>query len=183
MTKVFCIGLNKTGTTSLGDALQTLGMSRSGWSLQAAEFTLCWHEKRFPDEIVQVVEKYDCFEDLPWPLYFEELDKRNPDARFILTTRKTDDAWLRSIQGHIERIENWVGHFLIYGSYDPESDAKKYMKKYQEHNAAVRAYFSSKPDRLLDIHIEEANWLTLCEFLGCPCPDLPFPHSNKGTPA
>lgn len=57
------------------------------------------------------------------------------------------------------------------------------MKKYQEHNAAVRAYFSSKPDRLLDIHIEEANWLTLCEFLGCPCPDLPFPHSNKGTPA
>ena len=36
--RVFCIGLNRTGTTTLGDACQLLGYSRLGWERTEQSF-------------------------------------------------------------------------------------------------------------------------------------------------
>jgi len=179
--KVFCIGLNKTGTTSLGDALSILGYRRYGWGGQAAQFTLRWHEGRFTPQMHAEVEKYDCFEDLPWPLMFEHLDKTYPGSKFILSRRADGETWLKSIQTHVSGGRNWVGHFLVYGSYDPERDAKLYLKTYYSHIMMVREYFANQPGKLLEICFEEGHgWKELCSFLDVDMPGELFPHANRG---
>lgn len=179
-TKIFCIGMNKTGTTSIGHALGMLGYARSGWTGQSAQFTLRWHEGQVSPKMIEVMARHDVFEDIPWPLYFRELDKMCPNAKFVLTLRRDEAAWLSSIQRHIARRGDWVGHFLIYGSYDPVADAEKYLETYRAHNAAVRAHFADRPDKLLEVSFDTGDgWDKICGFLGLPVPDKPFPHANK----
>lgn len=179
--KVFCIGLNKTGTTSVGDALKILGFNRFGWRPGiSAQLVNRWHEGNF-SPFTQVIEDHDAFEDLPWPLVFKELEERYPDAKFILTYRSNEEAWLSSIQKHIERGSRWLGHFLIYGSYDPQNDQDLYIQRYNRHNDDVRNYFASKPGKLIELCFENGDgWDKLCNFLGISeVPVVPFPHSNS----
>jgi hypothetical protein len=46
---------------------------------------------------------------------------------------------------------------------------------YERHNAEVQEAIDS--DRLLVYRISD-GWEPLCEFLGRPIPDAPFPHAN-----
>lgn len=180
-SKVFCIGLNKTGTTSIGDAFRILGYNRFGWRPGiSGPLVSRWHEGKF-NPFLRVIEAYDAFEDLPWPLVFKEIEQRYDDAKFILTLRSDEQVWLRSIQKHVQRGSNWVGHFLIYGSYDPIEDAELYLRKYRSHNKEVRDYFASKPGKIIEMCFENGDsWDRLCKFLGIEVlPDVPFPHSNS----
>jgi Sulfotransferase domain len=179
--KLFCIGLNKTGTTSIGDAFRILGYSRLGWRGNiSAPLTLRVHEGKL-DGFMPLLMQYDAFEDLPWPLIYDKVDSWYPNAKFVLTVRKNEDVWLKSIQKHIARGSNWVGHFLIYGSYDPVKDAEMYLAKYRAHNEAVRAHFAGRPDKMIEMCFEDGDgWDKLCDFLGIKQrPQQPFPHANS----
>jgi hypothetical protein len=179
--KVFCIGLNKTGTTSIGDALKILGFNRFGWRPAAsAQLVNHWHEGRF-EPFLSIIDNHDAFEDLPWPLVFKEIEERYPNAKFILTVRSSESVWLKSIQKHLHRGSAWVGHFLIYGSYDPVKDERLYIEKYRRHNEEVREYFASKPGKLIEMCFENGDdWDKLCGFLGISeIPPVGFPHSNS----
>ena len=178
--KIFCIGLNKTGTTSIGDAFKILGYARFGWRPGVSgPLVMRWHEGKF-DPFLRVIREHEAFEDLPWPLVYREIESRFENARFILTTRAGEDVWLRSIQKHIKRGSNWVGHYLIYGSYDPVADAEMYLNRYRRHNAEVREYFAARPEKLLEMCFEHGDgWEKLCRFLAVETvPDVPFPHAN-----
>lgn len=52
---------------------------------------------------------------------------------------------------------------------------------YQSHLDAVAAYFRGTQGKLLELPLCDMAdpWPPLCEFLGLPVPDLPFPHRNK----
>lgn len=179
--KVFCIGMNKTGTTSIGDALGLLGLKRLGWNGKiSGPLTLRWHEGNY-QPFVKFTKQYDAFEDVPWCFVYEEMYKIYPNAKFILTERKTPEAWLSSMQSHIERVGDWVGHYLIYGSYDPVKNADKYLERYNNHNEEVINFFADKPGSLLRLCFENGDgWPELCEFLGLKdIPSFNFPHSNK----
>jgi len=55
-------------------------------------------------------------------------------------------------------------------------------KRYELHNERVRSYFQGRESELLEIDLEaEAAdpWRKLTDFLGCPIPSKPFPHSNS----
>jgi len=175
------VGLQKTGTKTIGDALRVLGHRVASWSGDSANFTLRWHEKAFTPEMAKTVAGHDAFEDWPWPLLFEKLDHLEPNARFVLTIRKDPETWLRSVQAHIARHSRWVGHYLIYGSYDPVADADKFLGFYERHNRSVRAYFRDRPGKLLEMCFETGDgWPELCGFLGVSqTPTVPFPHANK----
>lgn len=57
------------------------------------------------------------------------------------------------------------------------ADAEEKCKpKYREHYALVRKM--APPDRLLEFNMSQ-GWEPLCEFLGKPVPDVPFPHLNE----
>jgi len=176
--KVFGIGLNKTGTKSLGAALSALGYRVCSWDWRGAEFTMQWHEKRFTRDMGRVLEAYDAFEDLPWPLLFEQLDQREPDALFVLTVRESPERWLSSIQRHIAREPTWVGHYLIYGSYDPGTDAELYLSMYRRHVERVTAHFADRPGKLLVLCMDRGEgWAELAHFVGARrVPTRPFPH-------
>lgn len=180
--KIFCIGINKTGTTSIGDALKILGYRRLGWQDNiSAALTLRWHEGKI-ERFVELSKKYDVFEDIPWCLVYKEMHALYPNAKFILTTRSTDEKWLNSICKHVKRNgrSNWIGHYLIYGSYNPEEDTQMYLNKYNSHNEEVREFFKDKPGKLLEMCFENGDsWKEICDFVGLDeIPEVEFPHSN-----
>lgn len=181
--KVFGIGVPKTGTKSLGAALGVLGYRVFTWHGDSADFTLRWHEGLFTPEMKLAVQSYDAFEDLPWPLLFEELDRLEPEARFVLTVRASPERWLESMQRHVARLPPWVGHYLVYGSYDPLDDAELYLRFYSRHLERVRAHFRDRPDKLLELCLERGEgWPELCTFLGRgTVPNVAFPHLNEGS--
>ena len=88
-TKVVGIGLNKTGTKTLGACLRHWGSdhiscSREGFDLWTAANT---------ETLMHIVERHQSFEDWPWPLVYREIDQRFPGTKFVLTRRTTPEAW------------------------------------------------------------------------------------------
>ena len=178
--KVFVIGLNKTGTTSLGNALRILGYRTLGWGdFISRKLFHDWYSGNL-QPLIQCSTKYDAFEDLPWPFAYEEMTTIYPDAKFILTVRENEETWWQSIARHTEK-RVWIGHKLIYGSYFATNDKATYIELYLSHRQRVHEFFKNQPERLLEVNIddESANWDKLCEFLGCSTvPKSAFPKSN-----
>jgi Sulfotransferase domain len=176
--KVFCIGFHKTGTTSLQRALTKLGYRVRG-SFGTREPDIA---SRVLDMAVRMVDDYDAFEDNPWPILYRELDERFPGSRFILT-RRPADAWIRSQLKDFARTETPMRRW-IYGEHAgcPEGHEDVYVARYERHNREVLEYFRDRPSDLLVIDLPgESGWKRLCNFLGHPVPDIPFPHANKAS--
>lgn len=84
--KIFCIGLPRTGTTSLCKFLNMIGLKTKHLPFQL-ELNL---NNLF-------MNKYMGFGDSPIPLIYKDLDRKFPNSKFILTTRSLD-SWLDSMQ-------------------------------------------------------------------------------------
>ena len=58
----------------------------------------------------------------------------------------------------------------------PEAHRAKWIAAYESSNARVH---KTIPAEQLHVHKHTDGWPKLCEFLGKPVPDVPYPHSNK----
>jgi hypothetical protein len=174
---VICIGLNRTGTTSFGDAVEILGFSRLGWTEDSDSLMHAWNAGDL-ETLRSVAREYDALEDIPWPLVYRELADLFPAAKFVLTRRKSTEAWLRSQVSHTRTHEYW-GHEAIYGAMSAEAASELYCRTYGRHLSDVREFFASS-DRFLEVCSEEGDgWAELCTFLDVPAPDgVAFPHAN-----
>ena len=95
MTKVFCIGLSRTGTTSLATALSSLGWSPMHHTISDSFLEpLYAGDYRLLDSIKRGV---SAWADTPIAFYFRELFHAHPKSAFIYTTRPLE-AWLRSME-------------------------------------------------------------------------------------
>jgi hypothetical protein len=177
--KIFCIGLNKTATVSLHDALGLLGYRSLHWGGPETRREVL----RALDEGKPLLTYLDpqlvAFSDIEDITYnFDLADCQYPGSRFILTIRAIDD-WLDSRQRHVEY--NQAQQAL--GRYDRrfiEIDREAWAADYRRHTARVCAYFSGRPDDLLVIDITAGGaWEPLCRFLGNPAPATPFPWRNR----
>jgi hypothetical protein len=175
--KIIGVGLNKTGTGTLKTCLLHWGLVHASYDLDA--FNLYRSNDR--DRLQILMDRHDSFENWPWALMYEAFDKRYPDAKFILTERVNPHAWYRSLCKHAKRfgpLEDFEQH--IYGHADPAGHEHEHVEFYLRHNQRVKRYFTDRPDKLLIVCWESGDgWQELCEFLGRPLPDIPFPHSNK----
>jgi hypothetical protein len=176
--KVFCIGLNKTATTSLHEALETLGIRGLHWGGPATRGQI---ERAMAEgrPLVDDFAGYDAFSDIQvLSDNFELLDRQYPGSKFILTTRDLE-SWLESRQRHV--LRNVARKQL--GQYDGDfltMDDAAWAKQYHEHHARVHAYFADRPGDLLVMDIEAGDgYEVLCPFLGLPIPDEPFPWSHR----
>ncbi|MEM8730031.1 MAG: sulfotransferase family protein [Pseudomonadota bacterium] len=178
---VFGIGLAKTGTTSLNDALIDLGYKAYHLPPVAV---LEDGELRFRPE--WWTWKFDAWTDLSVAVFFEELAQTFPNARFIYTERERA-KWLRSCERHfvpalVERRKaqgnEWILD-LVRGTFGSDLyDEAVFNTVYDAHEAAVLKYFEGS-DRFLRIDITAGHgWDSICPFLGKPEPSTPFPHSN-----
>jgi Sulfotransferase domain/Sulfotransferase family len=175
-TKVVGIGLNKTGTKTLGACLRHWGSDHISCSREG--FDLWTAANR--EALMHIVERHQSFDDWPWPLVYREIDRRFPGTKFVLTRRTTPEAWFSSLCKHAGRTGPTVFRKEIYGYEMPYGHQEAHIAFYNNHLKQVRAYFAGRPDDLLEVCWEAGDgWKELASFLGQPVPALPFPHLNK----
>lgn len=183
--KVFGIGLSKTGTSSLGLALNDLGIS----SIHYPHDPITFQELASANYHLSVLDKYQSITDIPVAPYYPQLDATYPDSKYILTVREPE-SWLNSIENHWAFMREWAQrdeHFArfsefitacVYGAHEFERD--RFLDVYQKHLTDVTEYFASRPDDLLVMDICNGDgWEKLCPFLNVPIPAQPFPHANR----
>lgn len=174
--KIFGIGLNKTGTTTLGICLETLGYEVMGCDLELTRYAIQGHLQ----PIFSVADRYDGFQDWPWPLIYKNLDKHYPDSKFILTIRSDSETWFRSLRRHANRTGATEYRKLVYGHEMPQGNKEHHIKRYVDHNQKVREYFKERENDFLEVCWETGTgWQELCAFLGHEIPEMPVPHANK----
>ena len=166
-SKIFGIGLSRTGTTSLTEALGLLGFS-------AVHFPISTQE----------IELHDAAADLPIADAFERLDATFPGSKFIYTVRERT-RWIESCRRHWLRKQGKTNDIhrefrrRLYGTIDFDPDL--FTQAYDRHENRVLSYFAARPHDLLVVDIcgGRAGWEVLCSFLGVPVPNTPFPNTNR----
>lgn len=76
---VIGIGFHKTGTFTLDTALKKLGYKVLGAKTELASALL--HSDI--ESVLKITEKYDAFQDNPWPLLYKELNRKFSNSKFI----------------------------------------------------------------------------------------------------
>jgi len=178
MSKVFIIGLPRTGTTSISVALL-----EQGFKVAHTAFT----KQAF--ELSDVISDAPCFSD------YQQLDRLFPGSKFVYLKRELL-KWLPSIQRLLSKMGPHLlpktGHFnpVLKRSFEQTFElsntqllsATHLSSCYLKHQQQVESYFQGRDDLLvIDIsHAESLN--TLLNFLDRECEsEKHFPHLNKGT--
>jgi hypothetical protein len=175
-TKVFGIGFHKTATTSLAKALSYLGYRVTGPN---------WVDNRnIAEEVYEMAfdlaNRFDAFQDNPWPILYKELDRKFPGSKFILTLRPSDQ-WFRSVVNHFDEKETPMREW-IYGIGRPKGNEDIYIRRYERHNREVLEYFKDRSEQLLVLNITAGEgWTKLCPFLGERIPTIGFPCANTAS--
>jgi len=176
--KIIGVGFQKTGTSTLRDALRALGYTVGDTRYKLLIPIL----KKDFKTVLKEVNRYDAVEDNPYPLIFKELDKLIPRSKFILTIRE-EESWYNSVNHHIGDLRDPM-HEWIYGKGKglPKEDKNNTIRVYKEHNQSVLDYFKNRPEDLLILDFTKGDkWDKLCQFLGHEIPALPFPHANNAS--
>jgi glycosyltransferase involved in cell wall biosynthesis len=187
--KVFVIGLPKTGTTSLAEALRILGLRSVHWV------------NPLTSQIISDVDLpfFDAFSDISISCQFDKFFERVPGAKFIYTTRPII-PWVQSLVGHYRRhhgCRDWeeLKHYIsskspiyrgekfrsihksTYTQYDTPEDA------YLNHDYRVMDFFANKhAAHFLQFDVFSGDsWQGLCHFLNRPLPRVPFPWKQRAT--
>ncbi|KAI5360413.1 hypothetical protein Slin15195_G083370 [Septoria linicola] len=201
--KVLVLGMPRTGTNSLRDALKMLG------------FDECYHQATLiqnPDDGAMWMrafsargtsrafkrEDWDALLghcqavcDIPAVHFAQDLIDAYPEAKAILSTRDVD-KWHRSVSQTIEkRYHSSLVHFLSFvddvtrlwasifykgwGEMFDDDFEKNGRDVFHQHNAWIRRYVA--PSRLLEYEVVE-GWEPLCTFLDVPVPAEEFPKGN-----
>ncbi|HBJ34419.1 MAG TPA: hypothetical protein DDZ51_06570 [Planctomycetaceae bacterium] len=186
-SKVFGIGLSRTGTKSLAAALNMLGI-RTKWYPQDYQ-TYC--ELLMANYRLSILEKYDGLTDTPVVPYYAQFDSLYPGSRFVLTVRNKQ-LWLASCAKHWansgikgpesinapfwRHFAQWIDS-VVYGSYQFNADRWSYV--YDTHIRNVAWYFSNRPNDLLVLDVSDKDaFHRLSTFLGCDALPGPFPTVN-----
>lgn len=187
-TKVFCIGRNKTGTTSIKVCLKELGYKVGNQA--KGELLLEKYLARDFNSIIKFSKSADAFQDVPFSLPFTYmfLDQAYPGSKFILTIRDSPDQWYNSLvnfhskkfgkrngiptsedlkravyrkKGYIWRVVNGVYAAPEYDPYHKDT----LIRNYEWHNYSVNQYFRYK-NNLLTINISDPKaYKKMCTFL------------------
>ncbi len=151
--KVFAIGFNKSGTTSLHALFETLGLV----SHHGTRWRNCTD--------LTLLKSYDCFSD-DIPVDLARLDHLFPRAKFILQVRDLD-TWVYSRLAHIERGKQNKS-YKTHAAWDiTEASVKTWITERNAYHRFVLSYFSERREDLLIVNfIRDPNAaVKICEFL------------------
>lgn len=184
MDKIFCIGSNKTGTTSMKSVLEGFGFRTAPEQLSYKYISLV-HEQKY-DEVFNFMDQYEGFEDRPWNHtdFYKVLDKKYQDAKFILTIRHVDQWWESYLRWDKKiNLRNHTHYHLsskICYNVDSFLDHEDISKKtFTQRNNEVINYFAGRSNLIVIDMAETNDMYDLCLFLGKEGIHSPFPHHNK----
>jgi hypothetical protein len=200
--KVFCIGLNKTGTTSLRAALEEIGFV-PGDEARAKYLSATWAKRDF-GEIVRFCRTAEAFFDSPFSLPFTYviLDQYYPGSKFILTIRDTPEEWYNSITKYHAKL--WGKGKVLPSAQDLKEAVNVYKGRpyemnrmlfntpeeepyqkgplihfYQNHLYNVSEYFKFRQKDFIVINLKiNEDYKRLCNFLGVRSIRDRFPRLN-----
>ena len=195
--KVFGIGLSRTGTTSLTQALQLLGYQAIHFPRDDVTRAEVYRFFASPSASLSLalLQQADALTDTPVCCLYKALDQAYPGSKFILTVREKQ-AWLASYQGHwrrypflfSERPDGFLAHYShflnerLYGTQS--ADPEILSAAYDRYTAEVFEYFRDRPEDLLILDISSGQgWNELAPFLERAIPQIPFPWENRGLAA
>jgi hypothetical protein len=200
--KVFCIGRNKTGTTSLQKALQDLGYKTG--NQRSAEMLLGSYKSGDFQPLIRYCKSADAFQDFPfsYPETYKYLDKAFPGSKFILTVRDSAEQWYDSItkfhtrlfgKGNTPSVDDlknaeyvwkgwmWECNRILYNT--PESEPYKkdiLLKHYNDYNSDIIEFFKDRPQDLLILNLSESgSFNKFLKFLNKKSSQKDFPWENK----
>ena len=185
--RVFNIGLHRTGTSSLAEALSMLGYK-------------VWHGPYFKKLENDYYTKFNALVDTQVvgdnhpDFNFKKLYKKFPNAKFILTVRNDLDKWCKSIdktnlkyRDHMIVLpESYLSTLNMYNDIITDVDIKDVThddlkNAYKNHANDVIDFFKDKPGQLLIFNIIDGDgWEKLCKFLNKDLPNQEkFPYINE----
>ncbi len=176
--RVFCLGLNKTGTTSFHSAMTILGYKSLHWGGQVTrDLVADALEKNLP-LLTYLEPQCRAFSDIEiLAKNFELLDTQYPDSRYVLTVRPIE-SWLESREKHVKKNMRTKKEGKYNGSF-LKIDKDQWRHHYVTHHRKVREYFSGRNDFIeIDI-ISGDGWEPICTLLKLPLPEISFPHANR----
>lgn len=192
MNKIFSIGFNKTGTTTLEKCLKDLDLlPQAAWE-ESHKLNYHWFKNDYKP-IIEFAKSFKSLSDNPWNIkdFYKILDINFPNSKFILTTREPT-SWFHSlrkwctprygVRSSIRSLPDGPAfHKAIFGMTEDsiENYEDHYKHVYEQRNQEIKKYFAKRPDDLLVIDWTKHGWKELCEFLDKPIPNRPVPHLNK----
>lgn len=210
--QVLSLGMSRTGTLSMQEALTTLGYPTYHFSSIFANVKDAdmWREalnakfhppnpsfdyKRHFDQLLGHV---SAVTDTPSVLFWRELLEAYPDVKIVLVERN-EDKWFSSFEGLVkgtlapfqQKVLRYTDPFnfgrvlavtaeymkAFAGSSKPEGVMANARTSYRAHYASIRA--AVPKEKILEYRLG-SGWEPLCQFLGRPVPEGPFPKRNEG---
>lgn len=185
-------GFGRTGTVSLRSGLERLGRGPVHHMMEVIENPAqspLWVKALTDSGVLrQVLADYQSAIDWPTCHFWRELMELYPAAKVILTVRDPA-AWYESIRNTIYRVlaeqpsalpgaqVNMARRIIWEDTFAGRlGDRDHAMAVFEKHNAEVIA--SVPRERLLVFRVSE-GWQPLCDFLGQPVPEEPFPKANS----
>lgn len=183
-------GLGRTGTNSLMTALEMIlpGPCHHMYKVFVNDEGQTWRDIVFDNDMAKLdalMANYVATVDWPGCAYWEHLAAANPDALILLSVRESGEKWFKSASDTIFHMVDspdspWKEMVmeLIVGRFagGDLTDKDACIAAYEAHNDYVRK--NADPKRLLEWQATD-GWEPICDRLGIPVPDAPFPHTNS----
>lgn len=146
--KVFGIGFNRTGTTTLETVLRELGYRMPDQALQERVVSSAYTTGRYAD-LVRFMSNYDAFQDMPLSQesIYVALDALFPNSRFILTVRDPDQWYASMVRFYCK----WTGVNAITDITPERLDASfHHVRVGYVRNTQVRFLTKFRPQPTVD---------------------------------
>lgn len=207
--KIFCISMQRSGTSSVGFFLEKWGLKHLvrptlqkkllNWTAAALKEE---HEKIIESDVFK---EYEVFEDDPFWVdgFYKILHKEVPGSKFILLDRDPN-SWFLSMIRHSKGYTNGIAekHAKLYKreeelnwlkKFVPDFDVRKhkmslfdkpqhYMNIYTTYNENAKRYFENNdPEALFYGSLSDKNvWKDVAQWLNLPELDEPYlTHKHK----
>ena len=196
MLEIIGVGFGRTGTHSLGLALEKLGFGpcynvyeysknpdhQSIWNLAFDKKKINWE---------QIFQTYKASVEWPGVTFFEELVKYYPKAKCILTNRDSESWYESAARTIFDGLEmsahnpdqvkrersGFLRQLILEKTFGSQYWDKEFaIRVYEQHNLRVQEVVPA--ERLLVFDIRD-GWEPMCNFLEKPIPDESFPKSNQ----
>ena len=208
--KIFCISMQRTGTTSVGAFFDHFGYEVATWGVQKRNR---WTKLWFNGQLENIFRSFDfkthnVFEDNPWWCgeFYRLLYHRFPKSSFVLFERDPD-LWFDSMVRHSDgqTLGNTYRHSVEYNRndefyeklghtdhmYTDEIDnlmslkgrRNHYTRYYSARNRRVADFFrKNDPSRLVHLQLEdELKWKKLGAAFNIDVPDGFEVHKNASS--
>jgi hypothetical protein len=169
MSKVFIISLHRCGTQSTGLFLQAAGLRRCHWpavvdgiDYQSRIVGAEADSARITDILSPLFDRFDVFDDVPFPILYQDLSTKYQDARFVAVHRDPID-WVRSVRDHCgsrlldpyERAQYWRYLAKRPLSLDEVTDSELFAM-FLDHYQNISEHFANRGN-LLAVDLADAD--------------------------